>query len=302
VGQIVILEGPDGSGKTTLARCLCNGYGFSYAHTGPPKPDENVLLDYALKLYRANESGKNTVIDRLHLGEGIYGPIMRGVDLLTEEGLVILQRMITAYDAKTVICLPKFDVASQNWRSKHNEYISDDSKYRRIYTAYAKLVPQYDHWDYKEVDVEDKADSLLTVPVPEDRCPPDVVGSPHPCFLVVGEKANQKELDVPWVDLNHGSHFLYECLHEAGFVEEELAFINALRIDNTETEVMKAWGALGSPTPILLGGIAKKLFFVAGFDNEPYSIPHPNYWMRFHSKRRAEYVEKLRRVRSLVYA
>jgi MoxR-like ATPase len=67
--MIVILEGPDGAGKTTLAEQLAKKYGLVYKHEGPPPPKVNVLEYYGQLLDEAR--GKNVVFDRLALGERV---------------------------------------------------------------------------------------------------------------------------------------------------------------------------------------------------------------------------------------
>lgn len=71
--MIIVLEGPDLAGKTTYARSL-EREGFEYHHSGP-------LTGSAREAYLEPLDGMATgdhVLDRWHLGELFYGPLLRG--------------------------------------------------------------------------------------------------------------------------------------------------------------------------------------------------------------------------------
>lgn len=70
-----ILEGPDGAGKTTLAKFLVNAAKLESHHFGPPtKPALEEYLHWLVD----HDPSHHRVIDRFHLGESIYGPLFRG--------------------------------------------------------------------------------------------------------------------------------------------------------------------------------------------------------------------------------
>jgi hypothetical protein len=80
---ILVLEGPDGAGKTSIgdalfARLSVRQHVFMVA-CGPPKGDAmeeySGLVDCAV---HNSEHGIATVFDRLHIGEMVYGPLLRG--------------------------------------------------------------------------------------------------------------------------------------------------------------------------------------------------------------------------------
>jgi hypothetical protein len=76
----IIIEGPDGSGKTTLAEAfVAEGYG--YQKFGPPEYEP---VDYYLDAIRKKaREGRPIVLDRAHPSSFVYGVIFRGMDDLS---------------------------------------------------------------------------------------------------------------------------------------------------------------------------------------------------------------------------
>ena len=115
--KVIILEGPDGGGKTTLATWLKREHGFSYVHAGPPTEPADMLAEYGAQLWKALHGRKNVVFDRLHLGELVYGPVLRDCDGLGYYGRRLLERVLNATSTPCYVCLPPWDVCCANWKS-----------------------------------------------------------------------------------------------------------------------------------------------------------------------------------------
>lgn len=98
--MIVILEGPDGSGKTTAAQHAVQA-GYAVVHHGPPKPDEDVFRTYLEALLTCPP---NTVFDRLFHGERVYGPLLRGESQLTRGQVAYLEQVAAGRGAVVVRC------------------------------------------------------------------------------------------------------------------------------------------------------------------------------------------------------
>ena len=74
--MLIVIEGADCTGKTTLARRLASDTGARIIHRGAPTrplPDE-----YTTDLEDAAVDGPGLVLDRWHIGELVYGPLYRG--------------------------------------------------------------------------------------------------------------------------------------------------------------------------------------------------------------------------------
>lgn len=148
--MILIVEGPDGAGKTTFAR----GFGGRYHHEGPPPTDlgpGNLFQYYLDKVIRAATSASFTratvVFDRLALGELIYGPILRGTNRLGELEYASFVHETSKLGAVHVMCLPPLKTCFANWSLRADrglELIRQDETFHRTYEAFAGLAHMSD--------------------------------------------------------------------------------------------------------------------------------------------------------------
>lgn len=111
----IIIEGPDGTGKTTLAKALCEGAGYAYRHEGPPPAGVTAYQHYAGILDRLEQP---TLLDRFHLGELVYGPLLRGKSGLSAIDARALQVLVEAFNVQVILCMPPLPVALANWQER----------------------------------------------------------------------------------------------------------------------------------------------------------------------------------------
>lgn len=96
--MIVILEGPDGSGKTTLAKAIVEASGATYFHASAP--ERHPLIEYTEPL----ASPGDYVCDRWLVGEMIYGPIYRGKSGLSQTQYAAVAEFLAERGAVLVHC------------------------------------------------------------------------------------------------------------------------------------------------------------------------------------------------------
>ncbi len=303
--MIVILEGPDGAGKTSLAQEIAAIIDAEIHHEGPPQTEE-LLQHYATLLDDAFRTQEDVVFDRLHLGEAVYGPLMRGRSRIDELGMELLVKQIKTVGAVTVYCWPPFDRAFYNWKARHKtEYVPDENIYRRVYDAYHTLMQLYPpdfFWDYtkdSEPDLLQKIFNQLPVPYL-----PGYLGPSNPKVVFVGETANHPTLDLPFFSQDNSSQYFYKGMYAAGWRMSEFGAINAQRPGNVLRMDLKDILEKLRPAVICcLGQRAEKELQKANVRfGEIVRIPHPAYWKRFHARESDAYVYWLREVRDLVHS
>lgn len=281
----IILEGPDGAGKTTLARQLCHEYGMGYHHEGPP-PDRGDLTAYYAGLMLRTE--RRTVFDRLHLGEFVYGPLLRGASRLTAADAVMMDRLTNGTGTSVVVCLPPLDTCLFNNRQK-TELITDESKLRTAYELWEslKMTRSVQTFDYTGI-----TPFRLKL---RERLPDGVIGSPLARLLFIGEQPSGS-LDLPFFRHGPASTFLNGAVISARLPERDLAFTNAL--DGRGHARDLAFIVSQMPhlrTVVPLGVVAQRQLErqeCPAFVNI-VPMPHPSYWNRFHHTERGAYVEMM---------
>ena len=287
MGKVVILEGPDGGGKTTLARRLVEEHGFIYKHEGPPPPGVDLMEYYKTSLYAAIKDYRNTVFDRHYLGETIYGPIARGVDRVGREGLKLFERLHDSRDVRQWIVLPDEGTSLFNYSKKIKEkddYLKSMSRHRMVWQQYSLHLDSgglcetdWAHYDYERPDMYD--DFIGRINDQRHILPDGMIGSPTARYLFIGDIANHKTIDLPFFALNGSSGYFNEALRLANLEEKDIAVANAFSPDGKKRYPMDFVSyLLELEKVILLGNRAHEWF---GNCFKKANIPHPSYMKRF---------------------
>lgn len=286
MNRVIILDGPDGSGKTTLANTLAKDHGFKVVHTGVPDPSldsQGLFNQYVDSLDEALHNDQPVVFDRHYLGECIYGPIMRGKSLLSPMQIKLIERVCRARDVKVVICCPRWETVYANWQVKKNDYVTKPIQLKDIYDCYADFAmpsgpSQYECFNYEFA----KPDGHLRLLSPGPTLPTGVIGSPQAKYLLVGERTNQRVHHRDWAFFSDqgSSQFLNEALDDVP--EADLAFVNAIDVAGEFRDFYQVVNRMPKlQTIVALGSSAHVVLNTQAIRH--VQLPHPAYWKRFHA-------------------
>lgn len=158
----IILEGPDAAGKTTLAREL-EKCGYHVIHNGPPT-SENLFKHYGDQINTAALAP--TVFDRLHIGEMVYGPILRSKCRINLDQFEELNQKIRNMGGIIVLCIPPWRNVIDCWSErKEQEHIQKYNQLRESYRVFQDILADtsqgYLHYDYTRYDTASFAKALV---------------------------------------------------------------------------------------------------------------------------------------------
>lgn len=293
--RIIILEGPDGGGKTTLAQRLAKEHHFRVIKTGPPQPGENLLRSYSFSLASALADDRPVVFDRHYLGESIYGPILREADTLGEYGRDLLERVCRARGVRVLVVLPNYERVYDAWAKKTEDLVEDPGQLHHVYQRYTQQLTRC-RW-MQSLDPY-LSESLVTWQLhdPLPTLPPGAVGNPTADTLFVGERISPASpyfmFDWPFHDEGACSRYLWDRLRDAGIDERSIAFCNATHRDYhlTHPNLDRTLCHHQWKHVVALGKTA--VTELKGLGVEPREVPHPQFWKRFHAHEDKTY-EKL---------
>ena len=139
--MIVVLEGPDCAGKTTLAQRLAESRRASVIVTNGPPPDGVALLDhYSSQITRAIASpNRLTVFDRLHAGELIYGPLFRGQSGLSADDVKLLEQQLDTAGAIKLHIDCSDDTLRARFESRGDKFVNNADQLLHIAQLYRTM-------------------------------------------------------------------------------------------------------------------------------------------------------------------
>lgn len=310
--MLIILEGPDGAGKTYLANQLKNrlqsdeGGDVKILHKGPPT--EHPLDEYENPLHRYRpKSNEHIICDRWHLGEAVYPDLLqrktrydsathRHIDMfLQSRGAIIVfvrstQAKISSrlsMSGRTLTPLDRLLVSRYDEVVRRYEKILELSGVRWMNDPRDMGLGYLPNVTYMAMLREKNATVLNPFTT--------YVGSPTPDVLFFGETrgvAGSHAIGpapafVPY--LGTSGHYILSHLDT---VKMNAGFANACDVDDPRRILAVLGKGRTPPAVVALGRAAAHRLDSLGVDHAV--APHPQYVRRFHNSYGNVYAEVLR--------
>jgi thymidylate kinase len=143
----IIIEGADGSGKSTLVRYLSATTGYPVVHRSKPKNEEdrlNMMAEYK----KAAESGSNEIWDRSFYSEMVYGKVMRDKSYISSVDMIELEQILSKKGAMVIFATGDANDLWHNCKSRGETYIESveqiwelDNEFNKLFFSKLHLLP-----------------------------------------------------------------------------------------------------------------------------------------------------------------
>ena len=137
--MIIIIEGPDGSGKTTLAEQISKQTKFPIVHRSQPKTEEekkNMMGTYLLAI----KEHKNVIFDRCWYSEMAYGPVMRDESIISYPEMYALERALARGGAILIHCTGPEPTLWMRCQNRGEEYVTSRDDFKAIFRNYVDIM------------------------------------------------------------------------------------------------------------------------------------------------------------------
>ena len=139
--NITIFEGPDGGGKSTMAKEYASDTNARYVHFPAVKKITNLSRIYVEAAMPALNGEYSVVFDRSWLSESPYGNVFRhGLDRVGDYNRRMLERLFMRCGTVVVKCMPDIEVCLSAFRSRRGEeMLESELQLRQVWDEYARL-------------------------------------------------------------------------------------------------------------------------------------------------------------------
>jgi hypothetical protein len=148
--SIFVLEGPDFAGKSTLARAIQASLTAAKAadqqdvvivHMGEPTPAETADLTRHYLSSIATSRFTHTIFDRLHVGELVYGPLLRGSSALQPKDMTTIDHELLRLSATLVYVNPGENELVRRFRGRRGDaLVKSEDALLSISRSYDSLI------------------------------------------------------------------------------------------------------------------------------------------------------------------
>lgn len=279
--MLIILEGPDGAGKSTLAREIKDAIGdlgVSVYHKGPAT--EHPLDEYETPLlgYRPGMDA-DIICDRWHVGEWVYPKVLDRKTQADTPTWRHLELFLAARGALIVYMLPYLEVLQE--RVGDDDWLIKNDQLEWIRRGYEDAIDRTVHQANTLLDFHNEIDPFrvitaarfLELEAARVKHRGSYVGPPHPHVLLVGERHEFEEPYPPAFGPYKATsgHWLLTALNPS----MGLGLANA-----NEEDLHPLWVSLERPKTVALGHVASRELQKVGVPHG--AVPHPQFTRRFH--------------------
>lgn len=143
--MIIMLEGPEAAGKSTLGSNLSLSTGWPLVHRDKPKTAADRIEMMAYYTY-AVTSKENLIFDRCWYSEIVYGNIMRDKSYISYDQMYFLEEQLAKRGGGLIIhCTDRIDLLWGRCQVRGEDYIKDIDTLNNICDMYHHILHYMPH-------------------------------------------------------------------------------------------------------------------------------------------------------------
>lgn len=301
---LLIVDGADATGKTTLAHAIVEQGDLRYEHRGPPESDPFDEYETSLLGFRPREDA--VIFDRYHVGELVWPKIFGRKTSYTPEQHLHVELFLRSRGAVLVACHGKWTTVRDRLRTRGDEVLVGAKGERQLERALASFDQQLRASRLLKTwhSIEDPVliSTLLAQARSRARASAaalditsELIGElERPSVLLVGDRRKDGSAGMPFCP-NHGlnsSLFLMRSLLESGLALSRIAIVNSRVSDSRGVRhLADLREQLGRPKVVALGSRASASLESLGIPHG--RTHHPQYIRRFFYNQDALYARSL---------
>ena len=153
--MIIIIEGADGSGKTTLAEQLSKQTKYPIIHKSNPKTEMEKLSQMGEYLQMVRSS-KNFIFDRCWYSEMAYGPVFRDKSYISYPQMYELEAQLAKAGALIIYCTGPKAALWMRCQKRGEKFVTSRTDFETVWNNFEgifkvpHLVPVV-RYEYKDV-------------------------------------------------------------------------------------------------------------------------------------------------------
>jgi thymidylate kinase len=308
--MLIILEGPDGAGKSTLAESLSDEIvrqstrdaTVEILHKGPPAEGATILTEYMDPLLDYRPGGDRHVIcDRWHLGELVYpGMLSRSSLALDRVGFAYLEMFLASRGALAVHVDAGYDTLLDVLHKRDKETVLDyefrvSTQRARFRRAFARTrLPKYaTRTGYHDpVEVVRIARTTDGVGARTYAVNPSYAGPALPRYLLLGDTRNDSPPPAFGPHVGTSGRYLLESIKSRWLENGDVGVANVN--DPDSGDVIELLRIFEYPRTVALGEhawatVQDQLASAPDVRKTVGAVPHPQHWRRFFHRYARDY-------------
>jgi len=298
---MIIIEGPDGAGKSTLVQYIKKETTFGVLKPYYPKSNQLAYYLHTPPMYYGY------FLERYYLSELAYPQFKQDRKVMVPWGQFQIEAAMLPYAPVIFYLRPERETIIKNIKTRGDDYVdeNDVDKMLKVYDSIVErsFIPVV-RYDFEKDDMALKIEEAVSKHVSSDSECSDLRGYLYTGsikkggIMIIGEDPSNKSIGSGYIKgflSDKGSSlFLHQCLWRAGIYEHTMPYFTnwSKGFDNDDDRMRVLKEEIDAIKPRKIITMGKEVTQKTGIGGG--ELEHPSYVKRFNSANYEWYIEKIK--------